>query len=255
MKKVFKFVLLVILIALLTCVAYKFLCKKNTNSSLSTIKYYSYENDGKFIMSSTAHKVEDVKQIENDYYIKEHITNVKSEEKIVEVLYNDFSEEPYLYGYYTEKDFNKYFSDQIKDGLVCDNKTEIAFGEGTNIKCLIHKEGFEYEKIDSELCVLINGKEICLKPNAWSNIDKHKEEFENAGWICEYQDYDTGKWTNDKKPTNGILECSKVKPSEGVVKEGNLYCYIGPKGWASCDNNKGWCNINNDLTTNCNGID
>ena len=255
MKKIFKLLVALVLAGLIVLAACKLFCKQDKSDSSTTTKYYSYEKDGKFIMSSTAHKVEDLKQIDNKYYIKENITKTKSKEKIVEVLYNDFSGEPYLYGYYTNSDFNKYFSEQIKNGLTCDNKTEVAYGEGSNIKCLIHDEGFEYEKIDSELCVNIDDNEVCVKPNAWEDVDKYKDNFEKAGWVCEYHDYDSGKWTNSKKPTDGVMECSKVKPSERTNSGNDLYCYIGTDGETTCNDGNGWCNINSDLTTNCYGTD
>lgn len=262
MKKEFKLLIIIILLLTVLFGVYKFLYKSETNDNkksenkveekTSVIKYYSYEGNGKFTMSSISNKVDNLKDLNNNYYIKEKITKEKSNEKIIEILYNDFEREPYLYGYYSESDFNKYFSDQIKNGLVCDNKTEIALGEGVNIKCILHDLGFEYEKIDSELCSYINDKEICIKPNDWNNIEKYKEQFENVGWICEYQDFDTGKWNKDVIPNNGNLECSE----EGHSKhsDNKIFCFIGTDGAAVCNNNVGWCGINDDLNTYCFGV-
>lgn len=225
-----------------------------SNKESIIIKYFTYEGNGKFTMSSTANRVSDFKKIKNNYYIKEEINNEKSDDKIVEVLYNDFESEPYLYGYYTNEEFNKYFEEQIKNGLVCDDKTEIGFGEGVNIKCVEHDTGFEYEKIDSKLCAYINDKEICINANDWENIDDYKKQFENVGWICEYKNNDNGKWSEDERPVNGYLECSKEKPSTNKHTSNELFCNIGSEGASVCNNNDGWCSINNDLNTYCFGV-
>lgn len=219
----------------------------------SKTMYYTYED--KFVMSSTAKKTSNMEEIKNDYYIKENINNVKSKEKVVEVLYSEeFNGPYYLYGYYLIDDFNNYFKEQIDNGFVCDKDDySYALGEGSSMKCTVHESGFKYEKIDSELCVSINDKEVCIKPNDWANIEKYKSLFEDAGWICEYKDYNIGKWSKEI-PTFGNLECSEEKPS--VRDHGNydLFCYINTDGHATCNNNIGWCSINSDLNTNCFGI-
>ena len=258
MKEFFKLIVIIIILFILSIAAIKLFDKKdesedNELEKINAItKYYTYEGKGKFTMSSISNKVDNYKELNNNYYIKERITKEKSKGRIIEVLYNDFEREPYLYGYYNETDFNKYFQEQIKNGLVCDNKTLIGLGEGVNIKCISHEAGFEYDKIDSELCAYINDKEICIKPNDWYNIESYKEKFESVGWICEYQD--SGEWSNDKKPTNGNLECSKERPSTRNYKEGELFCFIGTDGGAVCNNNIGWCSINDDLNTFCFGV-
>ena len=262
MKKVFKIIAIILLLLAISFGVYKIFYKPNKNvvpnnvpnEIPSIIKYYSYEGNGEFVMSSTSNKVNDLKELKNNYYIKETIKREKSNGEVIEVLYNDFDSEPYLYGFYTNEEFNKYFSKEIEDGLICDDKTEIAFEEGINIKCLTHETGFEYDKINSELCAKINDKEICIKPNDWKNVDKYKEDFENAGYICEYHNFDTGKWTGDTKINNGNLECSKEKPSLDKYKDGELFCFMGTDGAAVCNDNIGWCGINNDLNTYCFGV-
>ena len=243
--------LILLIVAIIICVGvglYLLNIKKT-----SEVKYYTY--DGKFVMSSYAQKVDDYKKLNNNYFIKEKISNVTSKEDIIEVLFSGGFNEPYFaYGYYTIDDFNKYFSEDIKKGLVCDGESIHYLAEATSYKCVKHKPGYKYQKIDSELCANINNQLVCIKANDWQNNANYKKMFENVGWQCEYYDYSTQEFSANKVPTNGYLECSKVKPSN-AKKDNELFCYIETDGEVVCNNNVGWCNLYKDLSTSCFGID
>lgn len=255
MKKDNKIILIVlisllVLILLLVFIFVKFVFRDK--GELEKIYYYTYED--KFVMSSNADKKTNLDDLNNDYFIKEKVKNAKSNSNIIEVTYNEYGEEPITYGYYTEQDFNNYFKSYIDDGLICDNNSSFNMGEGVVLKCLIHESGFTYQKVDSELCVNIDDKMVCIKPNDWENIVNYKNKFESAGWICEYNNYTTGEWNDSNIPEDGILECSKDKPStrHNDYVEG-LFCFIGTDGGAICSNNNGWCGIGDDLNTWCFG--
>ena len=81
-----KILFIIIIILLLGVVTYIVLTKNK-------VMYYSYED--KFVISSTANKVKKVKNLNNDYYIKENITKTKSKERLVEVLFSEGINEPY----------------------------------------------------------------------------------------------------------------------------------------------------------------
>ena len=102
LKKICKFLIIIVIICAIGFGIYKiFLTSKtnnkennndssNSNTDTSVIKYYSYEGNGKFTMSSTSNKVDSFEKLNNNYYIKEKIVKEVSNEKIIEVLYNDF---------------------------------------------------------------------------------------------------------------------------------------------------------------------
>jgi hypothetical protein len=240
-----KILLIIIIILLLGVVTYIVLTKNK-------LMYYSYED--KFVISSTANKVKKVKNLNNDYYIKENITKTKSKERLVEVLFSEGINEPYnTYGYYPISEFNTLFKDKIIDGFLCGIDKPYYLEEGNSLKCTIYDIGYKYNKIDSELCVLINNKEVCIKPNDWNNIEDYKKMLIDNGWLCEYKDYNTGEWTTNI-PEDGVLECSKEKPSIRDHSNNDLYCHINTDGSATCGNNNGWCSIDKDNSTYCFGI-
>ena len=254
MKKNYIVILFSLLIVVLVGA---FIIFKNTNKeevkTEETEKVYYYTYEGKFVMSSTAHKVTDYKELKNNFFVKEKVKKVKSDSKIMEVIYDEFGEDPIVYGYYTEEEFSKYFKDKIDEGFTCDSDIGFNMGEGVILRCIFHDSGYSYEKVESELCANVNNNLVCIKPNDWENIDKYREEFENAGDKCEYYDYSTGKYSDSKKPKLGNLECSNEKPS--IRKDNTFYCLLGSDGGSICSVNTGWCSIGEDLNTYCFGID
>lgn len=223
------------------------------NKESKEVRYYTY--DGKFVISSSANKKDNYKKLNNNYFIKETISNMTSKEEIIEVLFSEGFNEPYFaYGYYTVSDFNKYFSEYIKKGLICDGEYTHYLEEAASYRCVKHESGHEYQKIDSELCANISDELVCIKANDWQNNKDYKKMFEKAGWQCEYYDYGSREFSVDIASTNGYLECSKTKPSERK-NDNELFCNIETDGSAMCSNNAGWCNIYKDLSTSCFGID
>ena len=257
MKKGYIVGLIILIICSVSLGMYLLLTKDNSESikNNESIVYYTYEGNGKFVMSSIADKVSNYRELNNNYFIKENIQKVESSEKIIEVIYAQFGEKDIIYGYYTEEEFNKYFKDKINEGLVCDGNSSYNMGEGVTLKCITHNSGFKYDKKDSELCANIDNNIVCIKPNDWNNIKDYKNKFESVGWNCQYIDQTTGAWNDNVIPEIGNLECSKIKPSDRQnTYNHDLFCFIGNDGSAICNDNNGWCGIGSDINTWCFGV-
>ncbi len=249
MKKRYMVLLIVVVIIGAFLTAYLINVKKR-------VRYYTY--DGEYVMSSNAIKVYNYKELERNYFIKETASKAKSKTEVIEMQYSSDFNAPYLlYGYYTVDEFKKYFAEDIKNGLVCDGKKVHYHAETSSFKCIKHKAGFKYEKIDSEVCAVINEELICVKANDWKNNKNYKKMFENIGWKCEYTDYSTGKHSDTKAPKKGIMECSKTKPSiRNQALSEEMFFDLGTDGSAIFnDHNTAYCSINADLSAYCFGIE
>ncbi len=203
----------------------------NVTSSSKTL-YYSIEKEGKFTPSDLANKVDDYKKLKKDFFIKETITKTISNETLIEVLLSydldDIGDKKgyYTYNYFTEEEFNKKYQDYIKKGLKCDGKKEVYVGEGSFIKCKTHEKGFEYDKIESENCVLDDEELICIKPNnSWAKIEEYKKEFETKGWTCEISNYNP-KYQNNLECMNSTLRVQMHDSGEVITGHTSPYCYV-----------------------------
>ncbi len=96
--------------------------------------------------------------------------------------------------------YNSYMECNIYGGNVC---------EGYNINEVFSEDS---GTISYETCGVVNGTEVCIKPNDWSNAATYKSTFESAGATCSYID------------NNIALECLF----------GNEYCTIDNIGSATC---------------------
>ena len=192
--------------------------------------YYSIEGDGEYTPSALAKKVIDYKKLKAPFFIKEVIVKTKSTEPLIEILNSYYLDNEqiryYTYNYIAEKEFKRDYSKNIKDGLKCDGITETYAGEGDYIKCNKHDTGFEYNKIESEICVLIEEKPKCIKPNNdWSKIEEYKNEFESLGWTCTITDYEI-KDQNQLECNYNELRLTLANSGEVIIGYESPYCYV-----------------------------
>ena len=202
----------------------------------NNVRYYSGPNNKfGFVFSSMASKVTDYKTLNKKVFIKETSVETISTEPIYEILENlEFKGEYYTYGYYTKEELDKY---DLANDLKCDNTSTIELGEGATRKCKEHEVGFKYDKIDSEMIVIIGDKVINIKPNDWSNINNYKETIEEAGLKCDPINEDVLQPSLYCKDDTEYMVLNIHKSGEVVAHDKGYYCYIG-----------------NDLATWCNTI-
>ena len=161
------------------------------------------------------------------------LTETNSTTPIYEILENlEFEGEYYTYGYYTKEELDKY---ELAKKLKCDNKDELALGEGTSRKCNEHDIGFVYNKIDSVMMVKINDEFIEIKPNDWENVNSYKTELEEAGLTCEPIDEKSEYQHLDCKNSDGSIEVDIRKEGDVVAHDNGNYCLIN-------GDSSSWCN-------------
>ena len=218
--------------------------KKPADKSINNkIFYYSVENNVNFTPSSLAKKVNNYKELNKNFFVKETINETISKAPVIEVFLGDYDSskdtiEYYTYGNYTKEDFNSYFSSYIKEGLKCDGNSSVYIGEGSYYKCAEHETGYKYDRIDSEACIITNDSNtICVKPNDWNNVSDYKTKFEKIGWTCTKTDFNEQNYLLCQKEESDINKLHIYIHDDGTIIFGERsICYVGHDLSSCCVN-------------------